>query len=98
MVASVAHAETYTVRMGDRGRLVLPSELRRRAGLQEGQELVLIYADGIVRLATRRELARAGRGMYAEASRGRDVVGELLRERREEVRAERSATGSRPRR
>jgi bifunctional DNA-binding transcriptional regulator/antitoxin component of YhaV-PrlF toxin-antitoxin module len=84
----MTHPETYTVRLGDRGRLVLPSDLRRRAGLREGQELALVYADGIVRLATRRELARSGRGMFAEAAGGRDLVGELIRERREEAVAE----------
>ncbi len=81
----MSHIETYVVRLGDRGRLVLPSELRRRAGLREGQELVLTYADGVVRLATRRELARAGRGMFAGLAEGRDLVGELIRERREEA-------------
>jgi AbrB family looped-hinge helix DNA binding protein len=85
---NVTHPETYAVRLGDRGRLVLPSELRRKAGLREGQELVLIYADGVIRLATRGELARAGRGMFADAAKGRDLVGELIRDRREEARGE----------
>ena len=97
----MAHAETYTVRLGDRGRLVLPSELRRRAGLREGQELVLIYADGVVRLATRRELARSGRGMFSEVADGRDLVAELIAERREEsggdAKRERSTPGPRRR-
>lgn len=84
----MTHTDTYTVRLGERGRLVLPAELRRRAGLREGQELVLIYADGIVRLATRRDLARSGRGMFSRAGRGRDLVSELIRERREEARRE----------
>ncbi len=87
-IFDMAHAETYTVRLGERGRLVLPAELRRRAGLRQGQELVLIYAGGVVRLATRRELARSGRGMFSHAGRGRDLVSELIRERREEARRE----------
>ena len=90
----MAHTDTYTVRLGERGRLVLPAELRRRAGLRDGQELVLIYADGVVRLATRRDLARAGRGMFSHAGRGRDLVSELIRDRREEARRE-DATGRR---
>ncbi|MGZ8606160.1 MAG: AbrB/MazE/SpoVT family DNA-binding domain-containing protein [Actinomycetota bacterium] len=83
----MTHTTTYSVRLGDRGRLVLPAELRRRAGMREGEELMLIYADGVVRLATRRELARAGRGMFAGAA-GRDLVAELIHERREEARLE----------
>ncbi|HEX9124667.1 MAG TPA: AbrB/MazE/SpoVT family DNA-binding domain-containing protein [Actinomycetota bacterium] len=84
----MTHTATYTVRLGDRGRLVLPAELRRRAGLRQGQELVLIYAHGVVRLATREELARAGRGMFSHAGAGRDLVAELIHERREEARKE----------
>ncbi|MGZ8600297.1 MAG: hypothetical protein ACXWX6_08870 [Actinomycetota bacterium] len=49
---------------------------------------MLIFADGVVRLATRRELARAGRGMFAGAASGRDLVAELIHERREEARLE----------
>jgi AbrB family looped-hinge helix DNA binding protein len=89
----MAHTEiqTYSVRLGDRGRLVLPAELRRRAGLREGQELVLIYANGVVHLATRQELTRAARGMFSGVGRGRDLVAELIAERREEARREASA-------
>lgn len=86
---------TYTVRLGDRGRLVLPAELRRRAELREGEELLLIYDGGIVHLSSRRGLARAGRGMFAGVAAERDLVGELLAERREEVRRE---AGESPRR
>ena len=84
-VHDMSHTETYTVRLGDRGRLVLPAELRRRAGLREGQELVLSYGGGIVRMATREDLAKAGRGMFASAAKGRDLVAELIAERRTEA-------------
>jgi AbrB family looped-hinge helix DNA binding protein len=84
----MTHIQQHVVRLGERGRLVLPAELRRRAGLREGQELVLTYADGVIRLATRQELARAGRGMFSEAGRGRDLVSELIGERREEAKRE----------
>ena len=40
---------TFSVTMGDRGRLVIPAELRERAGLREGSTLVLIEtATGVV--------------------------------------------------
>jgi AbrB family looped-hinge helix DNA binding protein len=88
----VSHTATYTVRIGERGRLVLPAELRRRAGFEEGQELVLSYADGVLRLATREHLARAGRGMFAHAGSDRDLVSELIAERRREAQGDRPAT------
>jgi AbrB family looped-hinge helix DNA binding protein len=92
----VTHIATYPVRLGDRGRLVLPAELRRRAGLREGQELVLVYAGGVIRLASREELARVGRGMFAGAAPGRDLVTELLEERRAEARTEGAASEPHP--
>jgi bifunctional DNA-binding transcriptional regulator/antitoxin component of YhaV-PrlF toxin-antitoxin module len=80
--------EVYTIRLGDRGRLVLPAKLRRLAGLQEGEELVALYERGALRLVSRKELARSGRGMFAALAPERDLVKELLRERREEARRE----------
>ena len=42
---------TYSATMGDRGRLVIPANLRERAGLIEGRPVVLIEtAKGIVLL------------------------------------------------
>jgi AbrB family looped-hinge helix DNA binding protein len=84
----MTHTQKHVVRLGERGRLVLPAELRRRAGLREGQELVLTYAGGVIRIATRQELARAGRGMFSEAGAGRDLVSELIGERRGEAKRE----------
>lgn len=71
---------TYAVTMGDRGRLVIPAELRERAGLQEGSELVLIEtANGVVVL-TRDQLKTRVRSDLE----GVDLVGELLADRRQE--------------
>jgi len=81
----MSHTETYRVRLGDRGRLVLPADLRRRAGLHDGQELVLSYEGGVVRMVTRADLAAAGRGMFASIAPGRDLVAELIAERRAEA-------------
>jgi len=88
----MSHTATYTVRIGERGRLVLPAELRRRAGFEQGQELVLRYSDGVLELATREQMARAGRGMFAHVGRDRDLVSELLAERRREAEGHRRAT------
>ena len=85
----MSHTQSYTVRIGERGRLVLPADLRRRAGFEDGQELVLRYSDGVIQLATREQLARAGRGMFSHAGGDRDLVGELLSERRREAERDR---------
>lgn len=64
--------------MGDRGRLVVPAELRERAGLVPGTPLVLVEGDGGLALLTR---AQAKDRVRAELA-GRDLIGDLLAERR----------------
>jgi AbrB family looped-hinge helix DNA binding protein len=75
---------THLVVVGDRGRLVVPAEVRERAGLSEGTQLVLIEApDGLI-LLTREQLKARVRGELA----GLDLVEELLAERRAQADAE----------
>jgi AbrB family looped-hinge helix DNA binding protein len=69
---------TYSVKMGDRGRLVVPAELRERAGLREGRPLVLIETDAGVVLLTREQLKARVRADLA----GLGLVDELLADRR----------------
>ena len=73
--------------MGDRGRLVIPADLRERAGLTEGTALILLETPTGLVLLTRaqlQELVRADLG-------GLDLVGELLAERRAEAAADDAA-------
>jgi AbrB family looped-hinge helix DNA binding protein len=71
-------SDTYRVVMGEKGRIVVPSEVRERVGLRPGTPLVLLEApDGLV-LLTRRQLRDRVRREVA----GTDPVGELLADRR----------------
>jgi AbrB family looped-hinge helix DNA binding protein len=70
--------------MGDRGRLVIPAELRERAGLAEGTPLVLLETPTGLVLLTRPQLQKLVRADLE----GLDLVGELLAERRAEAAAE----------
>ena len=64
--------------MGDRGRLVVPAELRQRYGLHSGSPLVMVDTpDGIV-MATRDQVKR----LVREQLRGSSLVDELIAERR----------------
>lgn len=73
-----------TVRVDDRGRVVLPAGLRRQLGLSEGDEL-LAEVDGLgLRLVSRRAAAFALVGAAASDGHEGSAVGELLRERRRE--------------
>ncbi len=69
---------THTVVMGDRGRLVVPAEVREHLGLREGTVLVLLDTpEGLV-LMTRDQL----RDRVRRDLEGLDLVSELLSERR----------------
>lgn len=78
---------TYQVVMGDRGRLVIPAELRERMGLAEGTALTLLETPAGLVLLTRAQLQERVRADLA----GVDLVGELLAERRAEAAAEDAA-------
>lgn len=73
--------------MGDRGRIVVPAEVRERAGLEAGTPLVLIEApDGLI-LLTREQLKARVRAELV----GLNLVNELLTERRAQADAEDAA-------
>jgi AbrB family looped-hinge helix DNA binding protein len=74
----------YTTAMGDRGRLVVPAELRARAGLEPGRAVVLIEAAGGIVLLTREQLKHRVRSDLA----GLDLIGDLLAERARHATAE----------
>lgn len=72
---------TYRLVVGDRGRVVLPADLRERAGLAPGTAMTLLEApDGLVLLTRDQLLARVRQDL-----KGLDLVGELLAERRAEA-------------
>ena len=73
--------------MGDRGRLVIPADLRERAGLTEGTALILLETPTGLVLLTRPQLQELVRADLA----GLDLVGELLAERREQAAADDAA-------
>ncbi len=75
---------TYSVVMGDRGRLVVPAELRERLNLTPGTPLVLFETSSGVVLTTREQLKALVRERLAD----RDLVAELLADRRREAAAD----------
>ena len=78
---------TYQVVMGDRGRLVIPAEVREHLGLESGTPLVLVESDHGVLIATREQLKYLVRAELG----GTDLVAELLAERRRLASAEDAA-------
>jgi AbrB family looped-hinge helix DNA binding protein len=78
---------THNVVVGDRGRIVVPADVRDRAGLQAGTPLVLLETPAGLVLMTRAQLRARVRDELA----GLDLVGELLAERRRAADEEDSA-------
>ena len=68
----------YNITMGDRGRIVVPAEVRENANLTSQSPLVLLdCSDGLILLTREQLLARV-----REDLAGLDLVSELLVERR----------------
>jgi AbrB family looped-hinge helix DNA binding protein len=74
------------VRMGDRGRVVIPAEVRERASLKPGDRLVFVVDDdGWVKMTTWSNAVDNMVGMFADVAPGRSWVDELIAERRAEA-------------
>jgi AbrB family looped-hinge helix DNA binding protein len=78
--------DTFVVRVGARGRLVLPRELRDRLGVKIGDKLILRVADdGSVSMVSLSQHIAHLNGLLAQPGIGRSMVDELLEERRAEA-------------
>ena len=75
---------TYSVVVGDRGRIVVPAEVRERAGLREGTPLILMESPMGLVLLTRDQL----RARVREDLDGLDLVTALLADRRDAAAAD----------
>lgn len=76
------------VRVGPKGRVVVPAPIRQALGIEEGTELMArIEGDGIV-LEPRSAAIRRLQALFAHIPRDVSLVDELIAERREEARRE----------
>jgi AbrB family looped-hinge helix DNA binding protein len=80
------HADHQVV-VGDRGRLVLPADVRADMGIETGTRMLLsTERDGSLRLRPYRSIADENRGLLAALEpAGESMVDELLAERRREA-------------
>lgn len=87
----MSHADAFPVQLGDRGRLVLPAEIRKRLKLREGDALIVtVQPDGSLRLTSPDQIVRETRGVYRTRAGRRSLVDELIAERRAEAKREAS--------
>jgi bifunctional DNA-binding transcriptional regulator/antitoxin component of YhaV-PrlF toxin-antitoxin module len=81
---AMAHNVSHTVTLGDRGRFVIPIEVRDRHGWDTGASLIAVDTDaGLLVMSTDEALT-----WLQSRLEGRDLVAELLAERRAEVERE----------
>jgi len=74
------------VRVNQQGRIVIPADCRAAAGIKPGDELLIeSVGEGELRLRTRRQALKEAQAIVARYSSGRDLVAELIAERRAEA-------------
>ena len=74
-------------RINQQGRIVIPAECRAAAGLKPGDELLVeTVGEGELRLRTKQQAIKAAQAIVARyVPKGRDLVQELIDERRAEA-------------
>lgn len=82
----MTHTERQVV-VGDRGRVVLPADVRSELGIEPGARMLLsTERDGSLRLRPYRAVAEQNRGLFADlVPAGESMVDELIVERRREA-------------
>jgi AbrB family looped-hinge helix DNA binding protein len=74
---------TKEVELGDKGRVVIPLEIRKKLEVEPGDKIMFIEVDGEIVLTTRARVVKRLRGRFKTP--GRSLTDELLQERREEA-------------
>jgi AbrB family looped-hinge helix DNA binding protein len=74
-------------RVNQQGRIVIPAECRSAAGIKPGDEVLIeSVGEGELRLRTRRQAIKTAQSIVARrVPKSRDLVAELITERREEA-------------
>ena len=76
-------------KINQQGRIVIPAECRAAAGIKPGDELLIeAIGEGELRLRTRQQALKEAQAIVARYGSGRDLVAELIAERREEAKRE----------
>jgi AbrB family looped-hinge helix DNA binding protein len=76
-------------KIGEGGRLVIPSDFRKALGVEAGDEVVLVLEEGSLRVMTPKEgIRRAQELVRRYVPEGHRLSEELIEERRKESRRE----------
>ncbi len=73
-------------RLGKGGRVVIPADYRKKLGIEPGDEVLVSFKDGVVRITTVREAVRRAQEIVRRCvPEGRMLSDELIQERRSEA-------------
>ena len=75
--------DTTMVKVGPKGRVVIPSAVRQELGIEEGDELAVVVDEDGVRFMDRARLIRRIREGFSHVEHS--LSGELMEERRSEA-------------
>lgn len=85
-VSYISPMSVHRAKIGDNGRLVIPSQLRRELGLKDGDEVILRAEDGDLRVSTvRAAFERVRRLVSRHVPPEVDLVQDLIEERKREA-------------
>ena len=78
---------SFRVNLDSKGRILLPAQLRKKAGFREGDPLnILLSSDHVAHISSMNKKISSLRGIWQTRRRkGRSVVDEFLAERRKEA-------------
>lgn len=84
------NVETYAARLEKSGRILIPATVRRTLGLAEGSMVVMkVESSGTIGIVSRSQaLAKARQELRNFVPPGRDLVEELIQDRKQEAEAE----------
>ena len=73
-------------RLGKGGRVVIPAEYRKKLGIEPGDEIIVSFKDGEIKLTTIKEAVRRAQEIVRRfVPEGVSLVDELIQERRREA-------------
>lgn len=81
----------HTLRVGPKGRVVIPQGIREALGIQEGDTILVRLEDGRAVLETWEAVERELFALVDQVAGGRSLSAELIAERRAEARREAEA-------
>jgi AbrB family looped-hinge helix DNA binding protein len=89
IITKMWHKVTETVVLGESGRIVLPSTIRKELGLKAGDRLTVTSDAGAIRILSRKmALASIRAGIRKQRGNLDGILDEFLKEKREEAERE----------